>query len=286
MIAMMRCDAMRRVGRRRPGKLPPLPMCRIIATIITPVAQLFVNPNQGQPLALGLPVILGQHLIQIGTPRINLGARLRGPVIAELRHPGPDHLPHRVPRPPQFPADLLDRLPLNEIRPPDLRNRLHNQHPQLAPSNPSSKLRNRNIRGALLDADYPNTGGNLACRFTLRPMLSAVCETPNPAGAPNGGIPAPKGAPGSCRLDVRDGGWGGRKPCLMFPYMGLPCQRAKLGHSWGHSGANAEEARANGATTGSVSGGAFLWWDTLGEGPQRGPLGWWFLGRGTLLSGK
>lgn len=91
-----------------------IPAHRIIAAVLASIAQLLVNPNQCQPLALGLPVILGQHLVQVGPPRINLRARLRGPVIAELGRARPDHLAHRVPRHPQFPADLLDRLPLNK----------------------------------------------------------------------------------------------------------------------------------------------------------------------------
>ena len=48
---------------------------------------------------------------------------------------------------------------LNKIRPPDLRNRLHNQHPQLAPSNPSRKLLNRNIRGVTFGRRLPQYRG-------------------------------------------------------------------------------------------------------------------------------
>lgn len=69
----------------------------IVAAIIAAVAQLFVNPNQGQPLAFGLPVILGQYLIQVGPPGIDLGAGLAGSIIAKLGCPGPQSLPHRVP---------------------------------------------------------------------------------------------------------------------------------------------------------------------------------------------
>ena len=172
LIGLARVEAERHIGRRRCllGRLRPtgrIAPYRVIATVITSVAQFFVNPNQRQALPLGLPVIFGQHLIQIGSPGVNLGERLRRAVIAKLGCPRSHHLTHRVPRHPQLPANLLDRLPLDKIRPPDLRNRLHDHHPQLAPSNPSRKLLNRIIRGALLDADYPNTGVNFACRFTI-----------------------------------------------------------------------------------------------------------------------
>ena len=124
----------RHIGRRRgfPRRLRPvrrIPAHSIVAAIVTPVAKLLVNPNQRQPLALGVSGVLGKHLIQIRPPRIDLGARLVGAIIAELRRTGPDHLANRVPRHPQFPADLLDRLLPDKIRQPDLRNRL-----QLAPS--------------------------------------------------------------------------------------------------------------------------------------------------------
>ena len=92
------------------------------------------NPDQRQALALRVPGILRQHLIRIGPPWIDLWTRLRGPVITKLCRPGPHHLAHRVSRYPQLPADQFDRLAMNEIRTPDLRYRLNNQHPQLAPS--------------------------------------------------------------------------------------------------------------------------------------------------------
>ncbi len=63
--------------------------------------------------------------------RGRLRQRLSGPLIGELRRTGPDHLAHRVPRYSQLPADLLDRLLVLKIRPPDLRYRLYDQHPTL-----------------------------------------------------------------------------------------------------------------------------------------------------------
>lgn len=43
----------------------------------------------------------------------------------------PQDLPDNLARQLQLTADLLDRLSLNEMRPADLGDRLHNQHPNL-----------------------------------------------------------------------------------------------------------------------------------------------------------
>src|ERR1700681_375715 len=65
------------------------------------------------------------------SPRPNFRGRLRPALIFELGRIGSEHLPNDLPRDPQLPADRLDRPLLNEIRPADLRNRLHDQHPEL-----------------------------------------------------------------------------------------------------------------------------------------------------------
>ena len=106
----------------------------VIAAVIATVAQLLVDPDQRQSFALRPPRILGQHLVQLGSPGIDLRTRLRGAVIGELGRARPDNLAHRVPRNPQLAANLLDRLAFDEMRTPDLRDRLHNQHPLTAPS--------------------------------------------------------------------------------------------------------------------------------------------------------
>ena len=72
------------IGRSRSSVVRRIPPHRIVAAVIAAVAQLFVNPNQGQPLALGLPIILDQYLIQVGTPGIDLRPGLAGSIIAEL----------------------------------------------------------------------------------------------------------------------------------------------------------------------------------------------------------
>src|SRR6267143_3223137 len=65
------------------------------------------------------------------SPRPNFGGRLRPALIFELGRIGSEHLPNDLPRDPKLPADRLDRPLLNKIRPADLRNRLHDQHPEL-----------------------------------------------------------------------------------------------------------------------------------------------------------
>src|ERR1700686_3600938 len=65
------------------------------------------------------------------SPRPNFWGRLRPALIFELGRIGSEHLPNDLPRDPKLPADRLDRPLLNEIRPADLRNRLHDQHPEL-----------------------------------------------------------------------------------------------------------------------------------------------------------
>ena len=104
---------------------------RIIATVISLSPEFLKNADASQSLALGLPRVHRQHLVEHVLPRPDLRQRLNGSLIGELRRTGPDHLAHRVPRYSQLPADLLDRLLVLKIRPPDLRYRLHDQHPTL-----------------------------------------------------------------------------------------------------------------------------------------------------------
>jgi len=43
----------------------------------------------------------------------------------------PQSLPHNLPQQLQLTANLLDRLAIHKMRPADLGDRLHNQHPKL-----------------------------------------------------------------------------------------------------------------------------------------------------------
>src|SRR5207245_2571808 len=57
-------------------------------------------------------------------------------VMAKLGRLRPDHLAHDPSRHPKLAANRLDRLVLGKIRPTDLRDRLHYQHPQPGPRIP------------------------------------------------------------------------------------------------------------------------------------------------------
>ena len=70
------------------------------------------------------------NAVEIVRPRPEL--RLHAELIAERGLAGPQHFSHDLPGRPQLPADLLDALALSEIRPADLGDRLHNQHPNLS----------------------------------------------------------------------------------------------------------------------------------------------------------
>ena len=139
LIGLARIEAQRNIGagrcflrRLRPvGRIAP---DGIITTGIAAVAQLFINPDQCQALALRAFSVVSQHLVKGRAPGVNLWSWLDRPIVRELSRVRSDDLAHSVPRNAQFPADLLDRLVLNEIRAPDLRDRLHNQHPLTAPS--------------------------------------------------------------------------------------------------------------------------------------------------------
>ncbi len=136
LVGLARIEAQRDIGGGRRLLLFLGPRGRvapdsIIAAFISTCPESLENPDAGQPLTLGLAGVRRQHIVELVLPRINLRKWLDGPFVGELGHAGPDHLAHRVPRHPQLPADLLDRLPVLKIRPPDLRYRLHNQHPTL-----------------------------------------------------------------------------------------------------------------------------------------------------------
>src|SRR4051795_6885943 len=80
------------------------------------------------------PPLVGQEqsleLVAPGPdPRHGLGLAL----VAELSRVRAQDLAHHLAGETQLPADALDRLLVNEIRPADLRDRLHNQHPDLGP---------------------------------------------------------------------------------------------------------------------------------------------------------
>ena len=75
------------------------------------------------------PVI--RKLIELIPQRANLRQRLRFSFITELGRLRPDNLPYDLPGNSQLAANRLNRLALDKKRAADLRNRLHNQHPNL-----------------------------------------------------------------------------------------------------------------------------------------------------------
>src|SRR5213080_3047815 len=76
-----------------------------------------------------------------------------------------DNLPHGLPRNAQLPADLLNRLLLNEKRPANLGDRFHNQHSNLG------LLRIRRPMwtlspGVPIGCKSPPSGVLIPCKFT------------------------------------------------------------------------------------------------------------------------
>lgn len=139
LVGLARIEAQRDIGagRRFLRRLRPtgrISAHGVIAAVIAAAAQLLVDPDQRQAFAFRSPGIVGQHLVQLGTPGIDLRTGLPRAVIGELGRPRSDDLAHRVPRQTQLAADLLDRFAFDEMRSSDLRDRLHNQHPLTAPS--------------------------------------------------------------------------------------------------------------------------------------------------------
>jgi hypothetical protein len=88
------------------------------------------SADQRQPLATRLAFVRQQQVIKLFAPRIDPTQRLVVSLVPELGRLRPNHLAHDLPRYPKLAADRLDRLLLDQIGPPDLRNRLHYQHPK------------------------------------------------------------------------------------------------------------------------------------------------------------
>src|SRR5690606_15506150 len=114
--------------RLRPGRR--VPPHGIVAAVIAESAQLLEDPDVGQAFALRPARVLRQQFIKLVPPRSDLRLRLDPALIGELRRARPNDLPYRLPRNPQLAADLLDRLLVLEVRPTNLRNCLHHQHPE------------------------------------------------------------------------------------------------------------------------------------------------------------
>jgi hypothetical protein len=103
LVGLARIEAQRNIGagRRFLRRLRPVRSVAphgIIAAAIAAVAQLFVDPDQRQALPLRPSGILGQHLVQLRPPGIDLRPGLRRVVVGELGRARADDLAHRIAR--------------------------------------------------------------------------------------------------------------------------------------------------------------------------------------------
>ncbi len=136
LVGLARIEAQRH-ERRRPSRAAFAPPGRgvspdsVIAAIVAHTAEVLEDPQQRHPLAEAARSIRGEEPLELLAPGPELRMRLNAALVLERGLLGPQNLPHNLPRQLQLTADLLDRLPLNEMRPADLGDRLHNQHPNL-----------------------------------------------------------------------------------------------------------------------------------------------------------
>src|SRR5580658_6703875 len=141
LIRLASGEAQRNEGtyrRRRPTALPlpRIPPHRVIAALVAELTQRFEHPDQCQPLATRLALVRRQQTIKCVLPGADPRQWLLTALVAKLRRIRSNNLSHHLPRNPQLTADRLDRLPLSKICSADLRNRLHDQHPDQGPHSP------------------------------------------------------------------------------------------------------------------------------------------------------
>jgi hypothetical protein len=140
LVGFARIEAQRHEGRGRRRTLRLRPRRRVashgvISALVSEPLQLLEDPDRRQPVALGLARVLCQHPVELVPPRTDLRLRLDAALVGELRRSRPHDLAHGLTRHPQLAADLLDRLLVLKVRPADLRDRFHHQHPK-----PGSRL--------------------------------------------------------------------------------------------------------------------------------------------------
>src|SRR5436189_2646220 len=108
-------------------------------------------------------------------PRINPRQRLPATLIAKLGRLRPDHLAHDPSRYPKLAANRLNGFVLGEIRPTDLRNRLHHQHPQPGPRIPHGSHCGPAVPGVPIGCRSPRKRGpySMVCvKFSKLGMVS------------------------------------------------------------------------------------------------------------------
>lgn len=121
--------------------------------------------GQGQPLPGRLACVRRQNPIQMILPWSDPRHRLMRPLIAEIRHIGPQNLPDCIPRDVQLAHDLLQRPALHIEGPPDSRNRTHPLQLPLRPLTRSERS-DETSGGSKLGADTPAYGVKVARRNT------------------------------------------------------------------------------------------------------------------------
>jgi hypothetical protein len=136
LVGLARIEAQRHERRRRPGAALASPdrgvaPDGVIAAFVAQATQVLEDPQQRHPLAPAPRSIRAEETLEFLAPRPELRMRLNAALVLERGLLGPQNLPDNLPRQLQLTADLLDRLSLNEMRPANLGDRLHNQHPKL-----------------------------------------------------------------------------------------------------------------------------------------------------------
>ena len=159
LIGLARREAERDEGiaPARPPRRAPTPGItphRIIAAAISRPAEILGNPQQRHPFTPAAFLVLRQKSFQFIKIRPQLRIRLIPAFVGKTGRSGTQNLAHRVPRQAAVPCNRLDRLPVNNMVPPNLRNRLHYQHPPDTPMLKNTSIRQKS-RGSILDADNP-----------------------------------------------------------------------------------------------------------------------------------
>ena len=137
LVGVARREAQRHERLARRGQPAPLVLPAagvaahgVIRAFVALAAEKIGDPRQGQPVLLRRRRVGRQHRLQPLDEQTQLPMRLLGPLIVERGLARPQNLAHRVARQPQLPRDRPGALALRKMLSPDLRNRLHNQHPR------------------------------------------------------------------------------------------------------------------------------------------------------------
>ena len=165
-------------GRRCAALRAPLPRVTpngVVSTVVALPAQLLEQSDQRQTFTRRLPFVRQQQLIELVPPRANLRQRLRLSLIAKLGRLRSDNLPYDLPGNSQLTTNRLDRLALSKKRAADLRNRLHNQHPNLGFQESWKPLWTL-CPGVPIGCRSPRKGGPYSMP-KLRPVLRAAWQS-------------------------------------------------------------------------------------------------------------